>query len=242
MSLQAPHAAPSMPREWDAPADGYPARDRWALHALIWVPAVLVALVVAVFTGLWWLGGVLLLLWAVKTFAEARWTDRVMLRRLGAGPLDPHDAPRLENLVAGIAADLGVEPPRLLLLPEGGPNALVASGGKSGLLAVRKTLLDTFTRTELEAVVAHCLLRLHSKEFTYSNLAARWSDLGAGLAPQVGTRDDVRAAAFTRYPPALAAAIGKCDAKVLRYTPLWFVADAPSHMPARQRLEVLEDL
>lgn len=242
MSLEAPPSDTSQRPDWDAPESGYPVRDRVALLALIWVPALLVALVVAVFTGLWWLGSIMLLLWGVKTFAEARWTDPVMLRRLGAGPLEPHDAPRLENLVAGLAADLGVGPPRLLLLREGGPNALVASGGKNGLLAVRKALLDTFTRTELEAVVSHCLLRLHSTEFVYSNLAARWSDLGAGLAPQVGAADDVRTAALTRYPPALAAAIAKCDPKVVRYTPLWFVADAPSHVPGRQRVEVLEDL
>ena len=241
MSLQATPTKTS-PRDWDAPESDYPVRDRVALHALIWVPAVLVALVVAVFTGLWWIGVVLLVLWGIKTFAEARWTDRIMLRRLGAGPLEPHDGPRLENLVAGTAADLGVEPPRLYLLPDGGPNALVASGGRSGLLAVRKTLLDTFTRTELEAVVAHCLLRLHSKDFVYSNMAARWSDLGAGLAPRVGAADDVRAAALTRYPPALTSAIEKCDPRIARYAPLWFVADAPSHEPSEDRAALVADL
>lgn len=242
MSLQARQVNASPARDWEVPEAGYPARDRVALLALIWVPAVLVALVVAVFTGRWWAGVALVILWGLKTLAEARWTDRVMLRRLGAGMLDRHDAPRLENLAAGIASDLGVDPPTLYLLREGGPNALVASGGKSGVLAVRKALLDTFTRTELEAVVAHCLVRLHSQGFVYSNLAARWSDLGAGLAPQVGISDDVRAAALTRYPPALAAAISKCDPQVARYAPLWFVADAPSHVPAERRVEALEDL
>lgn len=229
-------------RDWEGPPGGYPARDRLALLALIWIPATLVALVVAVFTGLWWVGAVLLALWAVKTVAEARWTDRVILRRLGARALEAHDAPRLENLVAGIAGDLGVLPPRLYVLETGGPNAVVASGGRSGILAVRQTLLESFTRTELEAVVAHCLLRLCSKDFVYSNLAARWSDLGAGLAPRVGTADDVRAAALTRYPPALAAAIVKCDPTVARYAPLWFVADAPSHDRSEDRAALVADL
>lgn len=242
MSIETSAWSRSGPREWEGPAPAYPTRDRLALLALIWVPAVLVALVVAVLTGLWWLGVVLLLLWAVKTFAEARWTDPVMLRRLGAAPLEGGDAPRLENLAAGIAADLGVEPPRLYVLEGGGPNALVATGARTGILAVRKTLLESFTRTELEAVVTHCLLRLHSSEFVYSNLAARWSDLGAGLAPRVGTADDVRAVAVTRYPPALAAAITKCDAAVTRYAPLWFVADAPSHDPSEERAALVADL
>ena len=242
MSVETRAVTSNAPREWEGPAPVYPARDRLGLLALIWVPAALVALVVAVLTGLWWVGVVLLGLWAVKTFAEARWTDRVMLRRLGAAPLEGHEAPRLENLVAGIAADLGVEPPRLYVLEDGGPNALVATGGRTGILGVRKTVLESFTRTELEAVVAHCLLRLHSKEFVYSNLAARWSDLGAGLAPRVGAAQDVRAAALTRYPPALAAAIAKSDPAVARYGPLWFVADAPSHERSADRAALVEDL
>lgn len=242
MSVETAPVTKATLTDWEGPSTAYPARDRVALFALIWVPALSVALVLAVLTGYWWVGAVLVGVWALKTFAEARVTDRIMLRRLGAAPLPAHAAPRLENLVTGIAGDLGVGIPRLYVLADGGPNALVASGAGSGLLAFRQSLLDDFTRTELEAVVAHCLLRLHSGDFVYSNLAARWSDLGAGLAPRVGTADDVRAASFTRYPPALAAAITKCDPKVARYAPLWFVADAPSHDRSDDRAASVADL
>lgn len=227
---------------WEMPDSVYPARDRVALLALITVPAALVALVLAVLFGAWWVAGVALGLWLLKTVAEARGTDVVMLRRLGAQPLGSDRAPRLQNLVAGIARDLGVGPPRLYVLDGGRPNALVATGAGSGILVVTKGLLDDFTRTELEAVVAHCLARLHSENFVYSNLAARWSDLGAGLAPRVGAADDVRAVALTRYPPALAAALRKCDPKVKRYAPLWFVADAPSHDRSEERAALVADL
>jgi len=227
---------------WEAPPSFYPARDRLALMALIAIPAALVALVVAVLTGFWWLGALLLGLWIVKTVAEALWTDVVILKRLRARRLHAHEAPRLVNLVSGIAGDLGVGSPRLYVLDSDGANALIASGGANGILAVTKPLVDDFTRTELEAVVAHCLLRLHSKNFVYSNLAARWSDLGAGLAPRVGIADDVKAAALTRYPPALAAAIEKCDENVRLYAPLWFVSNAPSHDPSADRAAAVADL
>lgn len=228
--------------DWEAPESPYPAGDRLGLLALITIPAVLVVLVIAFLTGAWWIAIVLLGLWMLKTIAEARWRDPVMLRRLAARPLPAGRAQRLENIVTGLAGDLGIAAPDLYFMDRPGPNALVASGGPNGILAVTPSLLENFTRTELEAVVAHSLLRLHSKAFVYSNLAARWSDLGAGLAPRVGAGDDVRTCALTRYPPALAAAIDKCDARIERYAPLWFAADAPSHEPAAARIALLKDL
>ncbi len=233
---------PAPLRGWDAPQTPYPARDRIALVALVTVPALLVALVVGVFTGAAWLPVVLLAAWAVKTWGDVRSRDPFMLRMLKARRLPPGEAPRLQNISLGLARDLGVPPPDLYVIPAGGPNALVRNGGAGGVIAVTSALLDSFTRTELEAVVAHCLARLHSAHFAYSNLAARWSDLGAGLAPRVGLGDDVRAAALTRYPPALAAALGKTDARIKRYAPLWFAADAPSHEPVAVRIAALSDL
>lgn len=233
---------PPTPAEWEAPEEPYPASDRAGLLSLVVVPAVLVSVVVAFFTGAWWLGALLVALWAVKTWIDAYSRDPVMLRRLGARPLAPHEAPRLKNISEGLAGDLKVPPPALFVLEQGGPNAFVRKGGPGGILAVTQSLVDGYTRTELEAVVAHCLLRLHSENFVFSSLAARWSHLGAGLAPRVGRADDVSACALTRYPPALATALAKADGRVTRYVPLWFAADAPSHEPTHQRVAALAEL
>ena len=229
-------------RDWSVPDPGYPPKDRVALLALIVVPALLVALVLAVLTGWWWLAGVLLAVWAFKTFADARLKDRVMLRRLGARPLAPDEGARLRNIAAGLAADLKVTTPELFLIDQGGANAWVRAGGTGGVMAVTAALLDGYTRTELEAVVAHCLTRIHGPDFVYSNLAARWSDLGAGLGPRVGEAHDGRAVALTRYPPGLAGALQKADGRIARYAPLWFVADAPSHQPVAERIAAVSDL
>lgn len=228
--------------DWGVPDPGYPAKDRLALIALIVVPALLIALVVALLTGWWSLAAVLLALWAAKTFAEAKLKDVVMLRKLDARPLRTEEGARVRNISAGLAGDLGVPAPQLLVIPEGGPNALVRAGGSGGIVAVTSSLLEDYTRTELEAVLAHCLTRLHGPDFLYSSLAARWSDLGAGLAPRVGPGHDARAVAVTRYPPALAAALQKADGKIPRYAPLWFVAEAPSHEPVAERIAAVSDL
>ena len=227
---------------WEAPDDRYPSSDRLARGALIVVPAVLVAVVMAVLTGVWWVGAALVVLWGVKTWLDASGRDPVMLRRLGARALAEHEAPRLRNIAEGLARDLKVPAPSLYVLPHGGPNAFVRKGGPGGMVAITQALLDGYTRTELEAVVAHCLLRIQSDSFLYSNLAARWSDLGAGLAPQVGRRDDIAACALTRYPPALASALSKADAKVKRYAALWFVSEAPSHQPTAERIAAISQL
>lgn len=227
---------------WGVGEPHYPARDRLALFALILVPALLVSVVLAVFTGWWWLAVVLVGLWIVKTLADAKVKDRVMLRRLGAQPVPQDRGARLRNIAAGLAGDLGVEPPEIFLIPEGGPNAWMRAGGSGGVVGITASLLDTYTRTELEAVVAHCLTRIHAPDFVYSNLAARWSDLGAGLAPRIGLAHDARAVAVTRYPPGLASALEKADGKIRHYAPLWFVADAPSHRPVAERIAAVSDL
>lgn len=233
---------PGSQPDWGVQRPSYPVAHKAGLVALIVLPALCVALVLSVFTGWWWLGAVVAAAWAVKTAVEGWTRDPLMLKMLGARPLAAEEAPRLANIVTGLAGDLGMHPPRLYLIEDGGPNALVRKGGPGGTLAVTRGFLDAYTRTEQEAVVAHCLARMQRGDFVYSNLAARWSDLGAGLAPRVGTAEDGLAAAVTRYPPALQSALEKADARVKRYTPLWFAAASPSHDDTSARAAALADL
>lgn len=228
--------------DWGAERGAYPAAHKAALVALIVLPALLVALVLSVLTGWWWLGAAVVVAWALKTAADGWSRDPLMLKMLGARRLDAGEAPRLANIVGGVARDLGMPVPQLYVMEAAGPNALVRKGGRGGIIVVTRPLLEAFTRTEQEAVVAHCLTRMRGADFVYSNLAARWSDLGAGLAPRVGTGEDVQAAAITRYPPALQSALEKADPRVKRYTPLWFAAISPSHEDTSGRAAALADL
>ncbi len=161
------------------------------------------------------------------------------LRRSEAKPLDPRDEPRFVNLVHGLAGDMGVTPPALWRIDKGGPNALAVTH-RGPTLAITRSLLDTYTRTELEAVAAHCLVRLQEANATREYVA-----LGP-LAPRkmklVGYDDDATAAAITRYPPALASAIRKAEPYSGRFGAFWFVSDASCHRPKNERVAALLDL
>jgi hypothetical protein len=158
---------------------------------------------------------------------------------LGATRLDEASAPRLASLVRGVAADLGMPPPVVWLVAEGGPNAFMCRARGAHHLAVTRALLEGYTRTEQEAVAAHCLLRLRRGGPWRERLAVVLGRLGPG--PVVTFADDVRAAALTRYPPALISAVAKA-APADRFAAFWFVADPPSHEPADARIAQLQDL
>jgi hypothetical protein len=154
----------------------------------------------------------------------------------GTVPALADEHPRLANLASGLAGDLGMSAPRLRVSPKAGANAFVVPG----VLVVTTDLLSSYTRTELEAVVAHCLVRLRAGGLGWAVGAA-----ATGLrtaAPRVDAGVDARAAAVTRYPPALASAIRKASPARGRAAPLWFVADAASHSPAEERAGALLDL
>jgi Zn-dependent protease with chaperone function len=188
-------------------------------------------------------GGVMAINIAI-VFAAFLWAANqglFALRSLKARRIRPDDEPRLWNIASGLAKDLTVAPPALFVIPDDIPNAMVCRA-KGPALAVTRGLLDGFTRTELEAVIAHCMARLLSADVERASLALALGPLGTRSIPQVGFEDDVRAAAITRYPPALADAVEKAKPMRGRYSAFWFVADDPSHRPAPERAAAIRDL
>jgi hypothetical protein len=163
------------------------------------------------------------------------------LRASGAVAADPEQHARLANIVNGVAATMKVHAPAIRIIPRGEPNALVVRTRRP-VIAVAESMLQSFNRTELEAVVAHCMVRIAGPHKWLLATAVTAGPATRGLRPWVGTDDDVRAAALTRYPPALASAIAKSDAARGRFAPLYFVSDHPSHVPAAERLAALSDL
>ena len=159
-----------------------------------------------------------------------------LARRVAEG-----EEPRLTNIAAGLASDMNVTPPALFIVPDGGPNAMVCRA-RGDALVVTKSLLENFTRTELEAVVSHCLVRLRSVDLDRTSLGVALGPLGSRSVPMVGVQDDVAAVAVTRYPPALAAAIEKAEPRGGRFAPFWFAAIGSSHRSAVERAAALRDL
>lgn len=150
---------------------------------------------------------------------------RRALKEAGAKPLDEDTYPRARNIVDGLAETVGI--PRADIFSFDGPVNAFTGRSDHAVIALSTQLLEGFTRTELEAVVSHCLVRFRE--------AGR-------RGVRVGYADDVRAVALTRYPPALSSALQKATPYPGRFAPLYLVADGPSHRPVAERIEALQDL
>jgi hypothetical protein len=166
---------------------------------------------------------------------------RGLRRTLALRPLLREDSPRAHNVAEGLAGDLGLDPPTLHLIPSGEPNALVFLGSGPSV-ALASSLLESFARTELEAVLAHSLIRFKETNVRRAMAAVWWGRRGHRFAPEVGRDDDIRTCGLTRYPPALAAALRKAVIRDERFGPLWFVGTGPSHRKADERAVDVLDL
>jgi hypothetical protein len=109
-------------------------------------------------------------------------------------------------------------------------------------MGVSKRAIAELNRTELEALIAHCLVRTHSPSLRLAPLACQTRLFARALGPLVGPTEDVRASAVTRYPPALISVLDKCAPASGRYGPLYFAAEHPSHVPIPARVAPLSDL
>ncbi len=233
-------AAPTLP-DWDAGPTRYPVAKRLGLVAALAAPVIVAAVVLTILWG----GGFdigaiagttafLMVLLRVAWRAQAR----MPLRTLRARPLEH---PRFVNIVTGLSQRIGTKTPRLLEVDGLAANALVF-GTRRPSIAVTRPLLETFTRTEQEAVAAHCVLRIYSGHLLFTHLAAVLGRSGSRFAPRVGFEDDIHAVALTRYPPALESAIQKAKPNESATAPFWFVAHSTSHRHPTERIAALRDL
>jgi hypothetical protein len=193
----------------------------------------------------WWLGGPAAgasaaLLCAVALGAWVAVQPRRAIRARSPVALGSEEAPRLLNVAAGLSADLGIPPPKVWIVEGDGANAVVGRLGHSSV-GVTRALLDLYTRTELEAVVAHCLLRLRRPALRREALVAALGPLGRLLCPVVDAQLDAAVAAVTRYPPALAGAIRKAT-PARGGAPFLFVAPRPWHDDPEHRAVQVADL
>jgi hypothetical protein len=212
----------------------------WRLGALFgFVPVVLLFLLLTPVPPLTVVG--LMGLYALGVTFWIRAQGARVLRAVGARSGSPDELARMENLVEGLAQDMGIALPDLLVTDEPGPNALVAK--RTGhIVVVTSDLARDFSRTEIEAVLAHCLVRIATDQVGTAQVGLALGPLGGGLRGVTGAPEDIATAGVTRYPPALVSAIEKCEPRGGRFAALWFVADGPSHAPADRRIADLRDL
>jgi heat shock protein HtpX len=133
--------------------------------------AVLVLLLAAALGGVGWLIGrervaalfaFCSLLAAIVVYAYG---DRTLLGMLGARPFAIAENPLLRSTVDRLALAAGVAPPRLYLLDDGFPRAFVVGRGTFGSsLALSTGLIRALPPDELEAVIAHELAHVRSRD------------------------------------------------------------------------------
>ena len=225
---------------WDADPVAYPTGRKIGLALILVGPLVLFGVGMTLLGTGWNLGAFALGLGWIAFLIANQWRA-TRKAALSGRTLTPLQDAGFRNIVEGLASKYGIRNPELSLIEEGGPNALVLKRPVPRV-AVSRSLLDSYSRTEKEAVAAHCLLRLASAPLGIAQLAAALGRSGSRFAPKVGYEDDVHAAALTRYPPALASAIEKAKPAEGPSSPLWFVAHDVSHRHPTERIAALQDL
>jgi heat shock protein HtpX len=109
------------------------------------------------------------LLAAAAVYAYA---DRALLGIVGAREFALAEDPILRSSVDALSAKLGVAPPKLYLIADGFPRALVAGRGPRGSsIAVSTGLLGALPPAELEAVLAHELAHVRSRDVLVQTFA-----------------------------------------------------------------------
>lgn len=152
-------------------------------------------------------------------------SPRAALRGLDAiENVDRDDLARAQNVLEGLADRAGVSVPEFRVY-RGAPNAMTVPQHRP-VVAVSERALADMSRTELEGLLAHCVVRI----------------AGARRSAPVGYDDDVRAVALTRYPPGLAKALEKLEPRRGSGAHWFTAADAPSHRRIEKRIAALEEL
>ena len=131
----------------------------------------LVGLLTAGFAGVGWLladvRGALLFAFCSLLAASAAYAvgDRALLGMLGARPFALAEDPLLRSTTDRLAAQLGIQAPKLQLIDDGFPRAFVVGRGpRSSTLAVSSALLTSVAPPELEAILAHELAHVRARD------------------------------------------------------------------------------
>jgi heat shock protein HtpX len=99
--------------------------------------------------------------------------DRIVLASTRAKEVTKQDAPRLLNLVEGLAIAAGIPMPRVWIVPESAPNAFATGRDpEHSHVAVTQGLLDTMNRVELEGVIGHEMAHVVDRDILVGTVVA----------------------------------------------------------------------
>ena len=133
--------------------------------------AVLLAALTALFGGVGYIiagevGMIIALVVAAGMNVFAWWnSDRAVLSMHNAQPVGPQEAPRLYEIVGGLAARAGLPMPALYVIHEQQPNAFATGRNpQRAAVAVNTGLLELMDEEESAAVIAHELAHIRNRD------------------------------------------------------------------------------
>jgi heat shock protein HtpX len=99
--------------------------------------------------------------------------DRLVLASTRAKEVTPQEAPRLHNIVEGLAIAAGLPKPRVFIVPEQAPNAFATGRDpEHASIAVTAGLLSTMDRVELEGVIGHEMAHVQDRDILVGTVVA----------------------------------------------------------------------
>ncbi|HEV2361885.1 MAG TPA: M48 family metalloprotease [Acidimicrobiales bacterium] len=211
--------------------------DRWRIAVtsnkrravlLSLAPAILVAAIVvgATLASLPVAIGIVLAVLVVAFACLVWWrSSRAILRQLGSHLADEDHYARLYNLAEGLCLASGLPQPELRVIEDPAPNAIsIGRSPAEAVVVCTSGLLDRLDRMELEAVLAHELAHVRTRDTLSGSVSAMTAGY-LGIVAAAGHRLAVRGAgsarealadqaaiSLTRYPPALISALEKIAA------------------------------
>jgi heat shock protein HtpX len=99
--------------------------------------------------------------------------DRIVLASTRAREVTSEEAPRLHNVVEGLAIASGIPKPRVWIVPEAAPNAFATGRDpEHSHVAVTQGLLETMNRVELEGVLGHEMAHVLDRDILVGTVVA----------------------------------------------------------------------
>jgi heat shock protein HtpX len=200
------------------------ANQRWGTraYALVSLGVGVLASLVAVAFSLAAAIAILLVIAGGLFFVLRRQAPAAVVRAIGASPLEQGQLPRVETLLEGLSVTVGVALPSLSILVDEIPNATSLSTREGPVLVLTTGLVNSLSVIELEGVLAHLLAhqRVGSNDrgTKAAGLALVAGRLGRSQQRAHGLcgrgrllRADEVGVLGTRFPPGLAAALGRME-------------------------------
>ena len=101
------------------------------------------------------------------------YSDKIILWRVGAKPIEKKDNPEIYHLVENLAITAGLPMPKIYLINEASSNAFATGRDpKHSAIALTKGITEKLNKTELEGVIAHEMSHIKNRDTLLMTLVA----------------------------------------------------------------------